>query len=141
MNVIYENRRIRFESTNDLNYILKQLPIEFNHRKSTLPSSTKVHVSIEVDGIYNKELDPSVDLTSKDEMTAALQEILNLSSDEMTVTGFRPMEHSYSVHLKIELDYPSLGECTSDEILADAKARMKAVQDLGLNLREPQPQD
>ena len=141
MNVIYKNSELRFESTNDLAYVLRQIPSEFNHRKSTLPGSTKVRVSIEADGLYRKRLDPDFDLTDEREVATALRETLNLSEKEMSVTAIHIKERSISVRVTVELNYPSLGECTSEQILSAVRARLKAVQDAGLSIREPQPQD
>ena len=141
MNVIVKDGVLRFDSTNDLSYVLQQIPVQLKYRKATLPPSTKVEVSVHVDGIYAKKFDPPVEYGDREKLLKTLRKILGVSSEELELNSVRPAENSISARLKIELKYPSLGECSSDAIISVLGAKLKTVQEAGLSIREPQPVD
>lgn len=141
MNVTHKDGGLHFDGVNDVDFFLRQIPRELANRQKRLDPSTKVLVTLDVDGTYTRNLPFSRESAEGLQAIGTLKSHLKAEEQGAFELNSVRTEQTFSIRIKVKFEYERLDVCDGDEVVAAINARLAELQKAGVNLREPQPVD
>jgi len=140
MNVIHKDGKLHFDAVNDVDFVLRQIPLELSSRQANLDPATRVLVTLDVDGTYTRNVPFKRDTPEGVEAIAAVTK--QLVGEEKSNFALNSVTGSqvFNVRVTVKLEYDRLDECDGSMIAAEIRKRLEALQKAGFNLREPPPE-
>lgn len=136
-----KKNHVHFQSLNDIDYVLGQIPRELADRQSRLDPATKVKFTVEVDGVYTRSVPFKRDTPQGITSLAAVTKHLVADEDDRLTFNSITTNEVFNVRIKIKLEFKRLDECNGEEVVAQIRKRLEELKKLGVNMKAPQPEE
>jgi hypothetical protein len=140
MIINHKGNQVHFDSVNDVNYVLSQIPHEVSHRKATLKPLTKVLFTLDVDGVYTQHAPFKRETVENEAAVQKVSKILVGNDEHRFALNSVSLQQVFNVRITIRLEFDRLDQCDGQEIVVEIRKRLTALEKAGLKLREPQPE-
>jgi hypothetical protein len=131
MNLSITKSGISIEAADDLDYVLKQIPVEIAAKKTEqFPDTTPVKVTLTLTGSFSSSSNKKADSSDSEPVSKKIKADFSATTIQTTrtVIGKAVIEFNYV-----------LGTCTSEGIIADIQVKLKGMRLQGFTHAEPAP--
>lgn len=135
MLVAYKDHELQIKGVNDLDYVLKRIPSEISACKKTKFSTTKVVVTLQVDGVFARNVKFDRDTKAGKADVDSVEKKIKAKRGEFALTAVQVVQ-TFSVRMTLSYEYV-LGKCTGKEIVDAIKERLKELKTNGFVAKEP----
>lgn len=141
MIIVNKGKTVHFQSLNDIDYVLSQIPRELADRQKKLDPATKVKFTLEVDGMYTRSVPFKRDTPQGIASLVAVTKHLVADEDDRLTFNSITTNEVFNVRIKIKLEFKRLDECNGEEIVAQILKRLEELKKLGVNMKVTQPEE
>lgn len=135
MLVYTKGDKLRIEVYNDLEFFKKEISKQVLHFQDCKSLSTKISITIFMDGRVVDKVAPIPDESKKSDITS-LAKKMKLRQDAIELADVR-ITRTFSLQVKLEFEYV-LSDVSGQTIIDDIGNRLRELKTLGFVVKEPQ---
>ena len=140
MNVTHKGGKLHIDAVNDLDFVLRQIPREIANRQTNLKPTTKVLITLDVDGLVTRTTPFERNSPEGRAAIAAVTKQLVGGEENNFYLNSVTAQQVFNVRVTIKLKYERLDQCDGEKIVEELRKRLEKLKKAGFNSREPQPE-